>query len=123
MVYGAGGVALAAVVAAVGYFPRVPPNAPSRSAGVPRQPFGPGFKMLARHGNFWLIALAYGVMTGTFSAWGSYLEPNLQAFLPESKAENVSGWIGFYSTVAGCIGSIGFGIFADALSGRMKVWG
>ena len=62
-----------------------------------------------------------GTITGIYSGWGSYLEPNLETFLPSSRAQSESGWIGFYGTLAGCLGGIGFGLTADVFSGRMKV--
>ena len=48
------------------------------------------------------------------------MEPNLQAFLPESTAQNESGWMGFYGTVGGCLGGIVFGYLSDKFIGRMK---
>ena len=108
-------------IATLIYFPSRPPNAPSRSANTQRESFVSGLKQLMRHRQFWLIAFAYGIMTGTYSGWGSYLEPNLQSFLDQSKAQDESGWLGFYGTIAGCVGAIGLGMFADTFAGKMKV--
>ena len=115
--------AFAAVIfiATLIYFPSRPPNAPFRSANTQRESFVSGLKQLMRHRQFWLIAFAYGIMTGTYSGWGSYLEPNLQSFLDQSKAQDESGWLGFYGTIAGCVGAIGLGMFADTFAGKMKV--
>ena len=107
-------------VATLLYFPARPDSAPSRSAGTQRVSFVTGLKQLLRHRQFWLIATAYGMITGVYSGWGSYLEPNLQAFLPQNKAQDESGWIGFYSTLAGCAGAVGTGVFADVFTGRMR---
>ena len=67
------------------------------------------------------INIVEGTITGIYSGWGSYLEPNLETFLPSSRAQSESGWIGFYGTLAGCLGGIGFGLTADVFSGRMRV--
>ena len=115
-----GACAAAVFAATLLYFPARPASAPSRSADTERVSFVAGLKQLLRHRQFWLIATAYGVITGVYSAWGSYLEPNLQNFLLKDKAQDESGWIGFYSTLAGCAGTVGFGIFADVFTGRMR---
>ena len=59
------------------------------------------------HKQFWLIAASYGLMTGVYSGWGSFLTPNLQGFMGSTDAQHVGSYIGFYATVAGCVGGIG----------------
>ena len=102
------------------YFPNRPPNSPSRTADISRISFFSGIKQLLGHRQFWLIALAYGAINGVSSGWSGYMEPNLQAFLPESTAQDESGWMGFYGTVGGCLGGIVFGYLSDKFIGRMK---
>jgi FLVCR family MFS transporter len=103
------------------YFPNRPPHAPSRSAETSRVSFATGLLALLKHKQFWLVATAYGVMTGVYSGWSAYLEPNLQSFLSADRAQNESGWIGFYGTLAGCVGGVGLGYLTDRLGGKMKV--
>ena len=102
------------------YFPNRPPNSPSRTADISRISFFSGIKKLLTHKQFWLITLAYGAINGVSSGWSGYMEPNLQAFLPESTAQDESGWMGFYGTVGGCLGGIVFGYLSDKFIGRMK---
>jgi FLVCR family MFS transporter len=59
--------------------------------------------------------------TGVNSGWSSYLSPNLESFLDASEAEDIAGWLGFYSTLAGCVGSLILGRLADRLGGHMKM--
>lgn len=103
------------------YFPDRPPNAPSTSAEKARVSFLSGIRQLLTNRQFWIVAFAYGIMTGMYSGWSSYLAPNLETFLNNNSAEDESGWIGFYGTIAGCVGAIGFGVMADVFVGRMKV--
>ena len=111
----------AVFLSALVYFPNRPPHAPSRSADTSRMSFVDGLKALLRHRQFWLIATAYGVITGVYSSWSAYLEPNLQQFLDASEAQDESGWIGFYGTIAGCVSGVGVGLLSDRLGGKMKV--
>eukprot|EP00042_Codosiga_hollandica_P026034 m.120030 g.120030 ORF g.120030 m.120030 type:complete len:472 (-) comp52074_c0_seq2:819-2234(-) len=102
------------------HFPNKPPNAPSRSAKSERMSFVLGIKSLMRHRQFWLVAAAYGAITGIYSGWSAYLEPNLQEFLDDDAAQTESGWIGFYGTIASCVSGIALGLVSDRLGGKMK---
>ena len=55
------------LVATIVCFPSHPPNAPSRSAETSRVSFVSGLKQLVVKRQFWIIALAYGMMTGVCS--------------------------------------------------------
>eukprot|EP00045_Choanoeca_perplexa_P017090 m.241508 g.241508 ORF g.241508 m.241508 type:complete len:454 (-) comp17446_c0_seq9:5225-6586(-) len=103
------------------YFPNLPPSSPSVSASAEREPFIMGFRKLARNQSFWAASLAYGVLTGVFSGWSAYLLPNLKHFLPSDKAQNESGWMGFYANIAGCLAGVLMSRLADHLGGKMKL--
>ena len=57
-----------------------------------------------RNGQFWLVAVVYGVALGVVNCWSSVLDVNLA---PLGVGETEAGWIGFYATCSGCIASIG----------------
>lgn len=78
-------------------------------------------RQLFRIPAFWILGLAYGAITGIFSGWLAFLLPNLNHFLDAQKAERESGWLGFYSTIAGCVAGILASKLADVLKGRMKL--
>eukprot|EP00050_Salpingoeca_kvevrii_P009593 m.309662 g.309662 ORF g.309662 m.309662 type:complete len:454 (-) comp23486_c0_seq1:160-1521(-) len=110
---------LVLIIGTVVYFPSKPPKCPTTSAGTERTSFRKGFFQLLAHKKFWLVALAYGSCTGVYSGWGAYLAPNLTHVL-EHHAQTVAAWLGFWSTIAGAVGSILLGWFADRI-GRMKL--
>ncbi|KAK7092415.1 hypothetical protein V1264_008160 [Littorina saxatilis] len=56
------------------YFPSKPPLPPCPSAAIPRENFVQGLKHLLTRGQFWLIAIVYGISTGTLSCWSSVLD-------------------------------------------------
>lgn len=57
------------------------------------------------------------------AGWSAYLAPNIQEFFHnEEKAQDLAAWLGFWATLAGAVGGVGFGVIAEkALKGRMKV--
>ncbi|XP_062521351.1 solute carrier family 49 member 4 homolog [Corticium candelabrum] len=100
------------------YFPKKPPSPPSITAGCQRTSFVKGLQQLSRRKQFWLVCIAYGICTGTFSGWGAILDVNLKHFgIDEAEA----GWIGFYSNVAGSVAGLLFSGIADYLKRRTKV--
>eukprot|EP00039_Didymoeca_costata_P010019 m.133926 g.133926 ORF g.133926 m.133926 type:complete len:460 (+) comp14681_c0_seq2:192-1571(+) len=103
------------------YFPKRPRFAPSVSAATQREPIWTGFKHLIQHKSFWLCGLSYGVMTGVYSGWGAFLAPNIEGFMDNKRAQNLASWLGFWATIAGCLGGIASGFVSDMLGGRMKV--
>eukprot|EP00048_Salpingoeca_helianthica_P006651 m.101062 g.101062 ORF g.101062 m.101062 type:complete len:462 (-) comp14085_c1_seq1:34-1419(-) len=119
--WASGAMALATFLCTFFYFPNRPPHAPTVSASSTRVDFLGGMRALASSGQFWIISLSYGIMTGTQTGWGSYLAPNLENFLSSDTAEDTAAWLGFYSSVAGCVGSLVLGRMADLLGGRMKL--
>ncbi|EGD76858.1 hypothetical protein PTSG_08206 [Salpingoeca rosetta] len=102
------------------YFPNKPPTPPTLSASTKRVSFISGLLQILRSKSFWSVGAAYGVMTGVFTGWSAYLLPNLENFLPENRAQDESGWLGFYSTMVGCVVAIIVAKVADSLGGRMK---
>eukprot|EP00040_Diaphanoeca_grandis_P013199 m.66797 g.66797 ORF g.66797 m.66797 type:complete len:469 (-) comp23725_c1_seq2:84-1490(-) len=114
------GIMVVVFLASVLYFPNRPSNAPSRSAASNRTSFWKGFADLLKSSDFWIVALSYGIMCGTYSGWGAFLAPNLGNFLDADEAETVSGYLGFYATLAGAVGGVAMGLCTTSLGGRMK---
>jgi FLVCR family MFS transporter len=50
------------------------------------------------------------------------LAPNLETFYHDSqKAQDLAAWLGFWATLAGAFGGVGFGLIAErALKGKMR---
>lgn len=78
-----------------------------------------GLRQLAGNGNFWLISAAQ-LTVGIFSAWSGYLLPNMRHFRPADRVESEAGWLGFYSTLAGCFAAVLMSLVADRLRGHLK---
>lgn len=92
-------VALVTLVAMVVYFPNRPPNAPSVTATIQRTDFKQGAKDLLKHRNWWLLASAYGIMTGIGGSFYSILALNLKPIFYDADA--VAAQIGFWGGLAG----------------------
>ncbi|OWF43790.1 Disrupted in renal carcinoma protein 2-like [Mizuhopecten yessoensis] len=101
------------------YFPAKPKLPPSISASVERLDFKSGFRKLIRNKMFWMVGLTYGVSTGVLGMWEGVLDVNLK---PHGVSQTEAGWIGFYSIIAGNIGAIAFGKFADVFSKHMRLF-
>lgn len=101
------------------YFPAKPPKPPTLSASVERMDFKAGAKCLVRNVRFWIICATYGISLGVFNCWQSVLDVILK---PHNIDENEAGWLGFYSILAGCAGSIILAKFADIFSRHMKMF-
>ncbi|XP_050395918.2 solute carrier family 49 member 4 [Patella vulgata] len=101
------------------YFPKKPPLPPCASATIKRQDFWKGLKDLFKCGQFWYVAIAYGISTGVCNCWASVLNVNLS---PLGISQDESGWIGFYATCAACVASLVIARFADIFSKRLKLF-
>jgi hypothetical protein len=130
------------LVACVVYLPSRPPTPPSRSASTQRTDFFGGMRSIlgcfrcgsgsggdtatgAADGGvpkratpaaaraFWLVTAAYGIVTGVYGGWGSILANNCMTFLTKDDAESTAGWLGFWSTLAGCVGGVAFSLYID----------
>uniref|UniRef100_A0A0B7B0U3 Major facilitator superfamily (MFS) profile domain-containing protein n=1 Tax=Arion vulgaris TaxID=1028688 RepID=A0A0B7B0U3_9EUPU len=99
------------------YFPAKPPRPPCMSATIERQHYWKDLSTLATKGHFIIITLVFGVSTGVFGAWMSVLNINLNSV---SVTEETAAWMGFYSTVAGCVGAVLVGRFADCFVRHIK---
>ena len=104
------------LTAMVVYFPNKPPSPPAPSCEVERVAVLAGLWQLACHGRFWLVVFAMATPLGVFAAWLNVLDINLQNY---AFSQNDAAWIGFGATVAGAIGGIVSGRFADAFPGRL----
>lgn len=103
------------------YFPSKPKHAPSISATKDRTAYWKGFGDVVKNGQFWFLACAYGLMTGVYSGWGSFLAPNLEKVTDAEHAQKLSAYLGFYATLAGCVGGISASLGSDYLGGKMKL--
>ncbi|XP_048777520.1 solute carrier family 49 member 4-like isoform X2 [Ostrea edulis] len=101
------------------YFPAKPPKPPTLSASVERMDFMTGAKCLVRNSKFWVICATYGISLGVFNCWQSVLDVILK---PHNIHEDEAGWLGFYSILAGCVGSVVLARFADVFSRHMKMF-
>lgn len=98
-------------------FPSKPPKPPSATAVMERVDFMAGLKKLFFNPQFQLIAFAYGLTTGIYSAWCSDLALNLKAFHID---DETAGWFGFWAVIAGSVSGITLSLMADRL-GALKL--
>ncbi|CAF1533033.1 unnamed protein product [Adineta ricciae] len=116
------GLAFAACVFSLVYFPAQPPTAPSAAAELlVKNPAGGEtshnwrtflrdiWKCLTTP-SFVLLSTAGGLLYGTFGAWTGLYDVLLE---PEHYTEGQAGWFGFGSTIAAIIGGLGLGHLAD----------
>ncbi|XP_050388417.1 solute carrier family 49 member 4 [Patella vulgata] len=107
------------LIAMLIYFPNKPPSPPSPSASTERLDYKSGLKQLIRNGQFWFIAIIYGLSTGTRDSWSSMIDVNF-------KEHNVSqvevGWIAFTSAIAAVVATIIVARFADKFTRRLKIF-
>ncbi|XP_041371393.1 solute carrier family 49 member 4 homolog isoform X2 [Gigantopelta aegis] len=111
------GWSLAILLLMLVYFPKKPPRPPCVTASLAREKFWTGFKKLFSNGQFWLLALVYGVALGVVNCWASVLDVNLA---PLGISEMEAGFIGFYSTCSGCVASLIVARCADLFSKHLK---
>ncbi|XP_069111136.1 solute carrier family 49 member 4 homolog [Argopecten irradians] len=99
------------------YFPSKPPTPPSTSASQERLDIKAGIKKLIRNKMFLLTCVIYGLPLGILGLWASVMSVTLE---PHGVSEGQAGWIGFYSIIAGCLGSLIMARISDAFSKHMK---
>lgn len=115
--YIAGGWSALVLVLFLLYFPSKPPRPPCPSAAIARESFLKGLKHLLTRKQFWLVAVVYGMSTGTLGSWSSVLDVILK---PHGIGETEAGWIGFYSTCGSCLGCLIVARFADFFTRILK---
>eukprot|EP00949_MAST-11_sp_MAST-11-sp1_P002929 g2929.t1 len=99
--------------------PAKPPTPPCPSATHVRVSSSfASVKRLFGNTNFILLLASYGLITGFYTAWGGFLEPNLQrlGIFSEREASIAAGWLGFWGAIAGAFS----GIFFSVISGRFE---
>ena len=84
-------------------FPNKPPKPPSATATLERVDFKSGLKQLFFNRQFQLIAFAYGLTTGVYSAWCSDLAINLHQFNID---DETAGYLGFWAVIAGAVSGV-----------------
>lgn len=100
------------------FFTATPPLPPSASAAAKREVRI--FKdcwTLARNPNFLVIAFAYGMSFGTYSAWSGVLGPILA---PLKFSPSMVNWLGFASSMGCVVGGVAFGNLGDHVK-RVKL--
>uniref|UniRef100_A0A3Q2XBI6 Solute carrier family 49 member 4 n=1 Tax=Hippocampus comes TaxID=109280 RepID=A0A3Q2XBI6_HIPCM len=118
---GAAAFVLAAIatlfVAVLFYFPSRPPLPPSVAAASQRLSYRSSICRLLSNLRFLMIALAYAVPTGVIAGWAGVLDMILT---PANVSQVDAGWIGFWSTVGGCVFGVAMARFADSIRGMLK---
>lgn len=100
------------------YFPSRPPNPPSVAAASQRLSYRSSICRLFSNLRFLMIALAYAVPTGVIAGWSGVLDMILT---PAKVSQVDAGWIGFWSTVGGCVFGVAVARFADSIRGMLKL--
>ncbi|XP_030614461.1 solute carrier family 49 member 4 isoform X1 [Archocentrus centrarchus] len=112
-------VAVAVLFAAVLlYFPARPPVPPSVAAASQRLSYRSSICRLLSNLRFLMIALAYAVPTGVIAGWSGVLD---MVLTPAKVSQVDAGWIGFWSTVGGCVFGVAMARFADSIRGMLKL--
>ncbi|XP_057707737.1 solute carrier family 49 member 4 [Corythoichthys intestinalis] len=105
-------------VAVLFYFPSRPPLPPSVAAASQRLSYKSSICRLLSNLRFLMIALAYAVPTGVIAGWAGVLDMILT---PAKVSQVDAGWIGFWSTVGGCVFGVAMARFADSIRGMLKL--
>ncbi|XP_003962199.1 solute carrier family 49 member 4 [Takifugu rubripes] len=100
------------------YFPSRPPVPPSVAAASQRLSYRSSICRLLSNLRFLMIALAYAVPTGVISGWSGVLDMILT---PANVSQVDAGWIGFWSTIGGCVFGVAMARFADSIQGMLKL--
>ncbi|XP_053353168.1 solute carrier family 49 member 4 isoform X1 [Clarias gariepinus] len=100
------------------YFPSRPPIPPSVAAASQRLSYRSSICRLLSNMRFLMIALAYSVPTGVLAGWSGVLDMILT---PVRISQVDAGWIGFWSTVGGCVFGVAMARFADYIRGMLKL--
>uniref|UniRef100_A0A3Q1HEV5 Solute carrier family 49 member 4 n=1 Tax=Acanthochromis polyacanthus TaxID=80966 RepID=A0A3Q1HEV5_9TELE len=82
------------------YFPSRPPMPPSVAAASQRLSYRNSICRLLSNLRFLMIAVAYAVPTGVMAGWSGVLD---MVLTPAKVSQVDAGWIGFWSTVGGCV--------------------
>ncbi|XP_053733364.1 solute carrier family 49 member 4 [Synchiropus splendidus] len=112
------GAVAALFTAIVFYFPSRPPMPPSVAAASQRLSYRSSICRLLSNLRFLMIALAYAVPTGVIAGWSGVLDMILT---PAEVSQVDAGWIGFWSTVGGCVFGVAMARFADSIRGMLKL--
>ncbi|CAK6971714.1 solute carrier family 49 member 4 [Scomber scombrus] len=105
-------------VAVLLYFPSRPPMPPSVAAASQRLSYRSSICRLLSNLRFVMIALAYAVPTGVIAGWSGVLD---MVLTPAKVSQVDAGWIGFWSTVGGCVFGVAMARFADSIRGMLKL--
>lgn len=100
------------------YFPARPPIPPSVAAASQRLSYRSSICRLLSNLRFLMIALAYAVPTGVIAGWSGVLD---MVLTPAKVSQVDAGWIGFWSTVGGCVFGVAMARFADSIRGMLKL--
>lgn len=100
------------------YFPSRPPLPPSVAAASQRLSYRSSICRLLSNIRFLMIALAYAVPTGVAAGWVGVLD---MVLTPAKVSQVDAGWIGFWSTIGGCVFGIAMARFADSIRGMLKL--
>lgn len=100
------------------YFPSRPPLPPSVAAASQRLSYRSSICRLLSNFRFLMIALAYAVPTGVIAGWYGVLD---MVLTPAKVSQVDAGWIGFWSTIGGCVFGIAMARFADSIRGMLKL--
>ncbi|KAM4559070.1 solute carrier family 49 member 4 isoform 1-T1 [Odontesthes bonariensis] len=100
------------------YFPSRPPVPPSVAAASQRLSYRSSICRLLSNLRFLMIALAYAVPTGVIAGWSGVLD---MVLTPAKVSQVNAGWIGFWSTVGGCVFGVAMARFADSIRGMLKL--
>uniref|UniRef100_A0AAY4BW01 Solute carrier family 49 member 4 n=1 Tax=Denticeps clupeoides TaxID=299321 RepID=A0AAY4BW01_9TELE len=100
------------------YFPSRPPLPPSVAAASQRLSYRSSICRMLSNLRFIMIALAYSIPTGVVAGWSGVLDMILT---PARVSQVDAGWIGFWSTVGGCVFGVAMARFADSIRGMLKL--
>lgn len=100
------------------YFPSRPPMPPSVAAASQRLSYRSSICRLLSNLRFLMIALAYAVPTGVIAGWSGVLD---MVLTPAKVSQVDAGWIGFWSTIGGCVFGVAMARFADSIRGMLKL--
>lgn len=91
---------------------------PSVAAASQRLSYRSSICRLLSNLRFLMIAMAYAVPTGVIAGWAGVLD---MVLTPAKVSQVDAGWIGFWSTVGGCVFGIAMARFADSIRGMLKL--
>lgn len=100
------------------YFPSRPPMPPSVAAASQRLSYRSSICRLLSNLRFLMVALAYAVPSGVIAGWAGVLD---MVLTPAEVSQVDAGWIGFWSTVGGCLFGVAMARFADSIRGMLKL--